>query len=848
MTRNCFSTFCEDFFSGFTKRLKNVLYETETTPIWWLPVFVLPWVGLYFLVLLSYTSLPTPILIENELSDSNRFIAERAQILNREFTLIGEKVFGSYENEVLAVNFLKRQLDGIIAERNPIHDITYDVQKSSGSLQIDKATALYSDIQNFVVKFSPAGRTTNNSLLVNTHFDSVPISPGAGDDGIWVSVVLEVIRVLSKQNWTFENSIIFLFNGAEEVKLLGSHMFITQHEFAGSCKAFVNLDSCGTGGREVMFQSTRNNRWMMDYYKSVAMHPTASVLGDELFKGGLIPSDTDFRNFRDFGEIPGLDFAIYRNGYIYHTKYDTDNLIPMSTFQNSGDNMLNLIRAVADSSKLSIPTTDDDGELVFFDFLGWFMISYTATNGIIINVIVCAASCGIILLSMRGIRTKSYISRKLAAQELGKITIVQAVCVLVSLGLLLLLAVIYDAAHRSMSWFSNPWMLFGIYVCPMFFCLGIGPSMYILYRKKTTIHLIYYVQMFLHAQCILLILITLVLTGLGVRSSFILMFDIIFYSTSTLINVLSGLQHKDGVWIITHMLGQVIPFMFFSYYIIFSLDMFIPIQGRTDPSMNPDLIIAISLFGLTLMLGGLLIPTLNLFKHSTYIVSSFLVLFLAFIICMATPLGFPYKEAVSPQRFWIFHTERSFHKLPTATPASNDCLFEIVCGAPVFSTRMFSQSQSSYFVHAEKPNFPTETNLKLLRSEMIRERVKRFEFQVNAPDHMVLTISPLPGHEMIDWSLLDHVPTNIQMWNSYAGDRPTYFVQSAFGSASMNFSVDIQIAFEFDITDASFDAAVIGHYNHYREFETVEFKAFKESFPLYAHITPWISSYNSMVF
>lgn len=82
-------------------------------------------------------------------------------------------------------------------------------------------------------------------------------------------------------------------------------MFITQHPWADDVRAFINLDSCGTGGKEVMFQSTAHNRWMMDHYKKVATHPTASVLGDELFKGGFIPSDTDFRNFRDYGDIPG---------------------------------------------------------------------------------------------------------------------------------------------------------------------------------------------------------------------------------------------------------------------------------------------------------------------------------------------------------------------------------------------------------------------------------------------------------------------------------------------------------------------------------------------------------------
>lgn len=111
---------------------------------------------------------------------------------------------------------------------------------------------------------------------------------------------------------------------------------------------------------------------------------------------------------------------------------------------------------------------------------------------------------------------------------------------------------------------------------------------------------------------------------------------------------------SDGIWIITHLMGQVVPFMFFSYYIIFSLDMFVPIQGRSDPTMNPDLLIALSLSGLSLLMAGLLLPTLSLFKQSFYIVCSFLVVFLAFIICMATPLGFAYRSAVSSERFWIF--------------------------------------------------------------------------------------------------------------------------------------------------------------------------------------------------
>lgn len=130
-------------------------------------------------------------------------------------------------------------------------------------------------------------------------------SPGAGDAGILVSVMLEVLRVISQLPHSLQHSVVFLFNSAEEFELNGSHQFITKHMWANEVRAVINMDSCGTGGREVLFQSTAYP-WLMNLYKQNAKHPTATVLGDELFKMGIIPSDTDFRIFRDFGNLRGL--------------------------------------------------------------------------------------------------------------------------------------------------------------------------------------------------------------------------------------------------------------------------------------------------------------------------------------------------------------------------------------------------------------------------------------------------------------------------------------------------------------------------------------------------------------
>lgn len=43
------------------------------------------------------------------------------------------------------------------------------------------------------------------------------------------------------------------------------------------------------------------------------------------------------------------------NGYVYHTKFDRYNLIPRRTYQLTGDNILNLIKALGTAPELEDP-------------------------------------------------------------------------------------------------------------------------------------------------------------------------------------------------------------------------------------------------------------------------------------------------------------------------------------------------------------------------------------------------------------------------------------------------------------------------------------------------------------
>lgn len=61
------------------------------------------------------------------------------------------------------------------------------------------------------------------------------------------------------------------------------------------------------GGREVVFQTGPEHPWLIKMYAKSANYPCASIVGQEFFQTGLIPGETDFRIFRDYGDIPGKE-------------------------------------------------------------------------------------------------------------------------------------------------------------------------------------------------------------------------------------------------------------------------------------------------------------------------------------------------------------------------------------------------------------------------------------------------------------------------------------------------------------------------------------------------------------
>ncbi|KAF9104710.1 hypothetical protein BGX27_009980 [Mortierella sp. AM989] len=256
------------------------------------------------------------------------------------------------------------------------------------------------------------------ALMVSAHYDSVPTSYGATDDGGGISVALAMIRYFIHH--PVQHTLIFNLNNAEELGSYGASAFMgapkgsttetgTGHPWKKYVKAFINLEGGGSGGPSLLFRATNHD--IIRHYVDNAPFPHASVFINDVFQFGLINSDTDYTIFSKH-DIPGLDIAFYQRRSMYHTI--TDNLTIQSLF-HMGSNAQATVKGLCNSDyldSLSLPTDPQVGPVpmsprswfagksVFYDILGKQMIFSDLWTTLLINVLVLGLGLPVLALTI----------------------------------------------------------------------------------------------------------------------------------------------------------------------------------------------------------------------------------------------------------------------------------------------------------------------------------------------------------------------------------------------------------------------------------------------------------------
>lgn len=232
-------------------------------------------------------------------------------------------------------------------------------------------------VQN-LIGVLPGKDRTLPALVLMSHYDSAPGSPGAADDTTAVAATLEVIRAI-KAKGTPTRDIIVLITDGEEWALSGAEAYFHQHPLARRTGLIINMEARGGGGRANMFETGANNGELIARYRTSAKGPISSALAVFLYE--KMPNDTDFSVPKAMG-MTGLNFAFIGRQFDYHSPTSTVANLDPGSVQSMGDQVLAATQTFAFDKALpgKAPSavysqTFGDFILAYPPIIGWLVLA-----------------------------------------------------------------------------------------------------------------------------------------------------------------------------------------------------------------------------------------------------------------------------------------------------------------------------------------------------------------------------------------------------------------------------------------------------------------------------------------
>ncbi|TDH69130.1 hypothetical protein CCR75_003182 [Bremia lactucae] len=630
-----------------TKRLRRFHPSLPRSSIVML-IFLTFYASAFGVVKYYHTWLPPPKSLDAPLTE---FSEDRARVVLEKIMDFGYRPVGTEANEILVPNYLLEEIDKIQRIKPAGVTVDVDVQKPSGAFGMDfiaQFQNIYANVTNILVKVSPANATVealNNSLMISSHYDAAIGAAAASDDGVNIAIMVELLR-LFVLNPPTHATLVFNFNGAEETIMQAAHGFITQHPWTETIRAFINLEAAGAGGRELLFQTGSDELALA--YAQGAKYPHASIIAQELFQSGIIPADTDYRIYRDFGFVAGMDFAYIANGYVYHTSLDDLSRIQFGAIQRLGDNIIGTVYKLGnESGRLKKVTTNQNSQTFFTDVLGLTMVTASKKTTFFL--------CGSVFFLALVYLLRSHVSllEHLMAGKLLLRCFGAALTSSLSVAILLSL-------YAPLSWYSQPYLAGVVFLAPavagMLHQLAIFLDTKVMTSPQTLWHL---------EESLFEMILAIWMGGLaicmlfGLLSSYIVAVWICFpLFGQVLCHVLQCYRLiSSTTYIFLSMSAIIIPVIHTMSCFANMLMFFIPLLGRSGPVVPPDLILSVLMCLILLILISYssrvfcLLPVKELKQIRN------LCILITILATLYASIRNPYSD-VCPKRLMLQHVKR----------------------------------------------------------------------------------------------------------------------------------------------------------------------------------------------
>jgi aminopeptidase YwaD len=179
--------------------------------------------------------------------------------------------------------------------------------------------------KNVVATLDGSG-LSDGVAIICAHYDSVPVSPGADDDGSGVAAVLTIAKIMS--GYSFNCTIRFVLFSGEEQGMLGSKKYVEEiSENKDNIIGVLCLDGIGYAntsedGGKVKHYANDQSDWMVDISEEIACSYFENI-GLEVLRL-LNKKGSDHQSFIEYGYDASFLWKNITNPY-RHTSEDNIN-------------------------------------------------------------------------------------------------------------------------------------------------------------------------------------------------------------------------------------------------------------------------------------------------------------------------------------------------------------------------------------------------------------------------------------------------------------------------------------------------------------------------------------------
>jgi len=474
-------------------------------------------------------------------------------------------------------------------------------------------TVIASEIKNIIVKIS--GSNPSKAILLDAHYDTRMMTPGASDCSSCVATVLETTRAFLEDQ-PLQNDIILLFTDNEEYGGgLGAAAFVEKHPWADEVGLVLNFEGVGSTGPSILFETGPDSGWAIKDWSRVASHPVGQSWFQEIFQ--RTPIGTDMNWFINQG-ISGMNFGFWSDSMVYHAATDTPQTIDSRSIQHQGSYALELTKHFGNLDLNS--DLAPSGDAVYFTLLPGLLIHYPVVWAV---PLVGLISIMMVVIAGFGIRSKQ-ISLRGALKGLGGFLLSLIASSGLATGIWMGVTQLHGEYQAQFTFRS---MVYNAHFYVYGFAalaVAIAALILVLQRQKNTVMDLYFGALLFFW---LMALVTSILTpGFSYLFTWPLFFSVLAFGW-VLRQVAS---RKDNSWNELALTIGALPGI-----IIFTPSLYIMFQFALAPMIG-------ALAFLVSLLLGLLIPQIDMFTKTYHFRLSWvtLAIFLIFLVTGSLTVGF----------------------------------------------------------------------------------------------------------------------------------------------------------------------------------------------------------------